>query len=89
MAGPEDHDDRANSDGQKRTKGQTRKSASRKAASQDAENLIQQAEALQGLLREILGKTAELVKSLKQHQRQRRMLQSTLLSLEELKTLGI
>jgi sulfur carrier protein ThiS adenylyltransferase len=35
------------------------------------------------------GKTAELVKSLKQHRRQRRILQSTLQSLEGLKTLGI
>ncbi len=89
MAEPENAASATNTDDQKRTKGRSRKFASRKGATQDVQGLIQQAELLYSLLRDAQGKTAELLKSLKRHRRQRRILQSTLQSLDELKTLGI
>ncbi len=89
MAEPDNQSEPVNGTGATRTKGQGRGATPRKVASPDAEDLIRQAEDLQTALRDCLGKTSQLIKSIKQQQRQRRMLQSTLQSLRELKTLGI
>ena len=89
MAEPDNQSEPVSSTSTTRTKGQGRGATPRKAVPPDAEDLIRQAEDLQTALRDCLGRTSQLIKSIKQQQRQRRMLQSTLQSLRELKTLGI
>ena len=69
--------------------GQARRSARRKAGQQDLAALIQQAESVRTTLKETLSKTTGLIKSLKQHRRQSRIVASTLESLRQLKPLGV
>jgi hypothetical protein len=58
--------------------------AGRKAIRQQTPDLIEQAEGLRGSLRELLGKTNDLISALKQQRRQSRLVRSTLASLREL-----
>jgi hypothetical protein len=72
-----------------KTNGQARRSTRHKASQQDLATLIHQAEPVRTTLKEALSKTNGLVKSLKQHRRQSRIVASTLESLRQLKTLGV
>ena len=74
--------------GQAKTNGQSRNGAARKPG-QDIDGLIRQAEAFHTSLRDTLLKTNELLKGLKRHRRQSRVLQTTIASLRQLKTLGV
>ena len=74
--------------GKNRANGHAR-SAGRKAAHQETEALIDQAEKLRDALRDALAKTSELVKALKQHRRRSRSVDRTLESLRQLRTLGV
>jgi hypothetical protein len=58
--------------------------ASRKAPRQQTPDLIEQAEGLRRSLRELLGKTNDLIVALEQQRRQSRLVRSTLASLREL-----
>ena len=75
--------------GQSKTNGQPHKAASRTAKREDITVLIQQAETLRAALRDNLVKTNDLVKALKRHRRQGRIVASTLASLRQIKTLGV
>jgi outer membrane protein TolC len=72
-----------------KAKGQARKATGRKAELQDAAALIQQAEKLRTALHDLMHQANSLVKSLKQHRRQSRAIQSTLDSIRQLKGLGV
>jgi hypothetical protein len=69
--------------------GQTRKTTGRKAELQDAAALIEQAEKLRTALHDLMHQANGLVKSLKQHRRQSRAIQTTLESIRQLKGLGV
>jgi len=56
---------------------------------QDIDGLIRQAEALRSSLRDTLVKNNELLKGLKAHRRCNRVMQNTIASLRQLKTLGV
>ena len=79
----------ARKNGEANTNSQLHKPASRKANREDVAVLIQQAEALRTLLRDTLLKTNGLVKALKRHRRQSRIVSNTLASLRQLKSLGV
>jgi hypothetical protein len=72
----------AANDGTSKVKGVHR--AGRKAIRQQTPDLIEQAEGLRGALRELLGKTSDLLTALKQQRRQSRLVRSTLASLRVL-----
>ena len=72
-----------------KTNGRTRKAAGRKSEQHDTTALIEQAEKLRTVLHDVLLKANDLVKALKQHQRQNRAIQSTLDSIRQLKGLGV
>jgi hypothetical protein len=72
-----------------KTNGRARKAAGRKSEQHDTTALIEQAEELRTVLHDVLLKTNDLVKALKQHQRQNRVIQSTLDSIRQLKGLGV
>jgi hypothetical protein len=76
----------AKANGRAKPNGETRRT---KASQQDIAALIEQAETLRTALRDTLLKTNELVKGLKRHRRQGRVIQNTLASLRQLKTLGV
>ncbi len=75
--------------GDAKANGQAPRASRRKASRQDLAALIQQAESLRTTLKEALSKTTGLIKSLKQHRRQSRIVASTLESLRQLKTMGV
>jgi hypothetical protein len=77
------------SNGHAKTNGQARKITGRKAELQDAAALIAQAEKLHTALHSLMHEANGLVKSLKQHRRQSRAIQSTLDSIRQLKGLGV
>ena len=77
------------SNGHVKTTGQARKATGRKAELQDAAALIEQAEKLRTALHDLMHQANGLVKSLKQHRRQSRAIQSTLDSIRQLKGLGV
>lgn len=58
-------------------------------STEDFVGLIQETEAVRTALRDALGKTNELLTSLKRHRQRSRALQSTLASLRQLKSLGV
>jgi len=78
---------KANSNGKSRTAAK-RTSGNGKADQNDVAALIEQAEAVKASARETLTKTSELIAALKQHRKQNRIVQSTLASLRQLKTIG-
>lgn len=87
---PKNQNGHAATDGQAKSNGQPCKKSRLKADQQeDAATLIDQATAVHMSLRETLRKTTELVKALKRYRRQSRIVQSTITSLRQLKTLGI
>ena len=73
---------------QAHSNGQARKGTHRKPG-QDIDGLIRQAEALRSSLRDTLVKNSELLKGLKAHRRSSRVLQNTIASLRQLRTLGV
>ena len=76
----------ARTNGRAKHNGEARRT---KASQQDIASLVQQAEALRTSLRDTQLKTNELLKGLKAHRRRSRVLQSTIASLRQLKTLGV
>ena len=72
-----------------KSNGHTRKITGRKAELQDAAALIAQAEKFRTALHDLMHQANGLVKSLKQHRRQSRAIQSTLDSIRQLKGLGV
>ena len=81
-------DGQAESKPQAHGNGQARKGPHRKSG-QDLDSLIRQAEALRSSLRDTLVKNNELLKGLKAHRRSSRVLQNTIASLRQLRTLGV
>ena len=77
-----------NENGRAKSARRRRTSANGKAGRDDVTALIEQAEAVKVSLRESLTKTSALISSLKQHRRQNRLVQSTLASLRQLKTIN-
>jgi hypothetical protein len=75
--------------GHAKTNGQARKATGRKAELQDSAALIAQAEKFRTALHDLMHQANGLVKSLKQHRRQSRAIQSTLDSIRQLKGLGV
>ncbi len=73
---------------QAHSNGQARKGPHRKSG-QDLDTLIRQAEAVRNSLRDTLLKNNELLKGLKAHRRSSRVLQNTIASLRQLRTLGV
>ena len=73
---------------QAHSNGQARKGTHRKPG-QDINGLIHQAEALRSSLRDTLVKNNELLKGLKAYRRRNRVMQNTIASLRQLKTLGV
>ena len=73
---------------QAHSNGQARKGTHRKPG-QDIDGLIRQVEALRSSLRDTLVKNNELLKGLKAHRRCNRVMQNTIASLRQLKTLGV
>ena len=71
--------------GQTATNGHARKLARRKADQRDTTSLIDQAEKVRTAARELLVRTGEIVKALKQHRRQSRAVANTL---RQLKAIG-
>ena len=94
MTEPNNTDGHAESNGHAGSKshsqsnGQTRKGTARKRG-QDIDGLIRQAEALRSSLRDTLVKNNELLQGLKAHRRCNRVMQNTIASLRQLKTLGV
>ncbi len=94
MTEPNNTDGHAESNGHTGNKshsqsnGQARKGTARKRG-QDIDGLIRQAEALRSSLRDMLVKNNELLKGLKAHRRCNRVMQNTIASLRQLKTLGV
>lgn len=82
-ASPNGH---AKTNGRAKLNGEARRT---KASQQDIAALIEQAETLRTALRENLVKTNDLVKALKRHRRQGRIVANTLASLRQIKTLGV
>jgi len=81
-------DGQAESKPQAHSNGQARKGPHRKSG-QDLDSLIRQAEVLRSSLRDTLVKNNELLKGLKAHRRSNRVLQNTIASLRQLRTLGV
>jgi hypothetical protein len=75
----------AKSNGRAKVNGEARRT---KAHPQDIAALIERAQKLRGSLHELTHEASGLVKALKQHRRQGRVIQSTLASLRQLKGLG-
>ena len=94
MTEPNNTDGHAESNGHTGSKshsqsnGQSRKGTARKRG-QDIDGLIRQAEALRSSLRDTLVKNNELLQGLKAHRRCNRVMQNTIASLRQLKTLGV
>ncbi len=65
------------------------KPARRKAGQQDITGLIEQAVQFRTALRDLMQEANGLVKALKQHRRQSKVIRTTLESLKQLKTLGV
>lgn len=65
------------------------KPARRKAGQQDITGLIEQAVQFRTVLRDLMQQSSGLVKALKQHRRQSKVIRTTLESLKQLKTLGV
>jgi len=86
---------KAASNGHAATNGQAKpevtshKTSSRRAAQQDLTALIEQAEKFRNAAHDLTHQAGDLVKSLKQHRRQSRAIESTLASLRQLKALGV
>lgn len=76
----------ARTNGRAKHNGEARRT---KASQQDIASVVQQAEALRTSLRDTQLKTNELLKGLKAHRRRSRVLQNTIASLRQLKTLGV
>jgi hypothetical protein len=79
----------AATNGQASTNGQARKTSSRKAAQQDLAALIEQAENFRTAAHDLMCQANGLVKALKQHRRQNRVIETTLASIRQLKGLGV
>lgn len=75
--------------GHEKTNGHARKGTGRKTEARDTATLIEQAEKFRTALHELTLQANGLVKSLKQHRRQSRMIQNTLDSIRQLKGLGV
>jgi hypothetical protein len=75
--------------GQASTNGQARKTSSRKAAQQDLAALIEQADKFRTAAHDLMYQANGLVKALKQHRRQNRVIETTLASIRQLKGLGV
>ncbi len=75
--------------GSLKANGKAHKVTSPKLPSEDIASLIQETEAVRTALRDALGKTNELLTSLKRHRQRSRALQNTLESLRQLKSLGV
>ena len=91
-----DDNGHAKSNGQTKSNGQSKSNAQpghkarHKADQQQGiDALIEQAEQLRTAQRENLVRTNDLVKALKRHRRQSRIVQNTLASLRQLKTIGV
>ena len=82
-----------NTNGKATTNGQaksdTAKASRRKASQQDISGLIEQAVQFRSALHTLVQQSNGLVKALKQHRRQNKVIQTTLESLKQLKTLGV
>jgi hypothetical protein len=78
-----------NANGHAKPSSEVRKPAPTKLPSEDIVGLIQETEAVRTALRDTLGKTNDLLTSLKRHRQRSRALQSTLASLRQLKSLGV
>ena len=76
------------SNGHAKLKGQSRKTGTTKASQQDIAMLIEQAVKLRTALHDLMHQAGELVKSLKQHRRQSKVVETTLASIKQLKTLS-
>ncbi len=79
----------AATNGQASTNGQARKTSSRKAAQQDLAALIEQAEKFRTAAHDLMSQANGLVKALKQHRRQNRVMETTLASIRQLQGLGV
>ena len=78
----------ARTNGEVKANGEAHKPSRRKANRQELAGLIEQVDGLRTVLRDVLVKTNELAKGLKQHRRQNRLVQNTLASLRQLKGIG-
>lgn len=84
-----------NQNGETRSEGMTaaanriRRKAKQRADQHEVGSLIEQAETLRTSLRDNLLKTSELIKGLKRHRQQSRIVQNTLASLRQIKTLNV
>jgi hypothetical protein len=79
----------AKSNGHAKTDTANGRSSHRKTGQQDIAALIDQATKLRSVAHDLMHQTAELVKSLKQHRRQSRVVANTLASLRALKGLRV
>ena len=75
--------------GQASTNGQARKTSNRKAAQQDLAALIDEAEKIRAAANDLTHRMNGLVKLLKQHRRQNRVMETTLASIRQLQGLGV
>jgi hypothetical protein len=85
---PTNANGQAKANGRAKSNGQAPKSGA-KADHQGIAALIEQAEKLRAAQRESLVQTNELLKALKRHRRQSRIVRNTLASLQQLKTIGV
>jgi len=95
MSEPTNTNGKATSNGHAQTNGQaganghTRKTSSRKAVLQDLAALIAQAEGLRTAAHNQMQQANGLVKALKTHRRQNRVIETTLANIRQLKGLGV
>ena len=89
MSEPTNTTSKASTNGQTKTDTTTPKASRRKASQQDLAALIDQAVQFRTALHNLMHQSGGLVKALKQHRRQNKVIQNTLDSLKQLKTLGV
>lgn len=79
----------AATNGQAKREAANRRTSKRKGAQQDIAGLIEQAEKFRTAAHDLTHQATDLVKALKQHRRQNRVIESTLASIRQIKGLGV
>jgi hypothetical protein len=80
---------RAATDGQAKPEAANRRTSKRKGAQQNIAGLIEQAEKFRAAAHDLTHQANDLVKALKQHRRQNRVIETTLASIRQIKGLGV
>ncbi len=78
-----------NTNGHTKPEVTSRKTSSRRVAQQDLAALIEQAEKFRTAAHDLTHQANDLVKALKQHRRQNKVIETTLASIRQLKGLGV